>query len=241
MDTGEQLRLMRESAAMSLRRMASRTHFTPGYLSRVETGDKPATEAVIAAYEQVLGIGLDTGHVNRREFLAVAATAAANAELVRELAASIAGGDATTLTVVQTSYGVDRAVAAVADRASLVRLRRWAVDEDNPVCRVNAAGILAKVPGQNDAGLAVDTLRRDGDVADRDRWNVSPTGRSSPCSACNAPHSTRSSKTSNATDSSPSATPPSTSSTPPDSPAWPPDDATIRWLCSVGSWVSPRV
>jgi hypothetical protein len=26
-----------------------------------------------------------------------------------------------------------------------------------------------------------------------------------------------------------------------DSPAWPPDDATIRWLCSVGSWVSPRV
>jgi Domain of unknown function (DUF4158) len=34
---------------------------------------------------------------------------------------------------------------------------------------------------------------------------------------------------------------PSTSSTPPDSPAWPPDDATMRWLCSVGSWVSPRV
>jgi hypothetical protein len=24
-------------------------------------------------------------------------------------------------------------------------------------------------------------------------------------------------------------------------PAWPPDDATIRWLCSVGWWVSPRV
>jgi hypothetical protein len=23
--------------------------------------------------------------------------------------------------------------------------------------------------------------------------------------------------------------------------AWPPDDATIRWLCSVGWWVSPRV
>ena len=28
---------------------------------------------------------------------------------------------------------------------------------------------------------------------------------------------------------------------PPHSPAWPPHDATIRWLCSVGSWVSPRV
>ncbi|MFD4339019.1 hypothetical protein ACFWPP_17825 [Streptomyces anulatus] len=37
------------------------------------------------------------------------------------------------------------------DKASTVSLRRWRLDGDVPILRVNAAGILAKLPGQGQA------------------------------------------------------------------------------------------
>ncbi len=52
--TGELLRNLRELASIGLRRMASRTNFTPGYLSLVERGEKPVTPAVLDAYRTVL-------------------------------------------------------------------------------------------------------------------------------------------------------------------------------------------
>lgn len=52
--TGELLRELRELASLGLRRMAARTAFTPGYLSQVETGQKPVTPAVLDAYRTVL-------------------------------------------------------------------------------------------------------------------------------------------------------------------------------------------
>ena len=39
----------------------------------------------------------------------------------------------------------------MADRGTVAHLRRWMDDGNNPVLRVNAAGILAKVPGQVEA------------------------------------------------------------------------------------------
>ncbi|MGN2640955.1 helix-turn-helix domain-containing protein [Nocardia takedensis] len=52
--TGELLRELRTAAAIGLRRMAGKTSFTPGYLSLVETGQRPVTDAVLEAYRTVL-------------------------------------------------------------------------------------------------------------------------------------------------------------------------------------------
>src|SRR5688572_21294731 len=53
--TGERLRQARESAGVSLARMAALSHFSKGHLSNVETGRRAATPDVVLAYEQVLG------------------------------------------------------------------------------------------------------------------------------------------------------------------------------------------
>jgi len=49
------LRAAREAAGISLRHLASRAHFTPSYLSLVETGKRPVTPQLVLAYELVLG------------------------------------------------------------------------------------------------------------------------------------------------------------------------------------------
>jgi hypothetical protein len=46
-------------------------------------------------------------------------------------------------------------------------LRRWLDDGDNPVLRVNAAGILAKVPGQLEAARVTAALSHDTEVRAR--------------------------------------------------------------------------
>ncbi|MFV2019842.1 helix-turn-helix domain-containing protein [Micromonospora sp. LOL_023] len=54
-DIGEKLRAARESAGISLARMAALSHFSKGHLSNVEAGRRTATADVMIAYEQVLG------------------------------------------------------------------------------------------------------------------------------------------------------------------------------------------
>ncbi|WP_245562669.1 helix-turn-helix domain-containing protein [Nocardia araoensis] len=66
--TGELLRELRTVAGIGLRRMASRTCFTPGYLSLVETGQRPVTAAVLEAYRSVLSdptLGLESVDLER--------------------------------------------------------------------------------------------------------------------------------------------------------------------------------
>lgn len=53
--TGPLLRELRTAAGIGLRSMAAKTHFSPAYLSEVETGCKTVTPAVIDAYRRVLG------------------------------------------------------------------------------------------------------------------------------------------------------------------------------------------
>ncbi|WP_378737135.1 helix-turn-helix domain-containing protein [Nocardia brasiliensis] len=57
MSDGERLRAARVAAGKSLRRMAFHVHFAPSYLSLVETGKRPVTPEIVAAYELVLGAG----------------------------------------------------------------------------------------------------------------------------------------------------------------------------------------
>lgn len=161
MTVGEALRAARNAASISLCVMAIRTHYSKPYLSMVETGKRPATTDVIKAYERVLGIGQLGDDVNRRDFFKVASLVAGNTKIAAELAASIAGNDPGPLAIVQTTHGTDLAVATLADGGTVAHLRRWLENGDSPVLRVNAAGILAKVPGQVEASRVTAALTRD--------------------------------------------------------------------------------
>lgn len=164
MTVGEVLRAAREAAGISLRAMASRTHYSKPYLSLVETGKRAATTEVVRAYERVLGVGQLGDEVNRRKFFKVARLVAANTAIATELAASIASNDPGPLAVVQTTHGTDLAIATLADHGTVAHLRQWLNEGDNPVLRVNAAGILAKVPGQGEAAHVSAALSRDAEV-----------------------------------------------------------------------------
>jgi hypothetical protein len=68
------------------------------------------------------------------------------AAIARDLAATIAAGDAGPLARVQTTHAVDHAIQrlAVQDKATVGRLLAWMEGGADAVLRVNAAGILAK-------------------------------------------------------------------------------------------------
>ena len=167
MTVGEALRAARNAADISLSAMATRTHYSKSYLSLVETGQRAATTDVISAYERVLGIGLLGDGVNRRNFIRTAGLVAGNAKLAAELTASVAGNDPGPLTTVQTTHGTDLAIAILVDQGTVAHLRRWLDDGDDAVLRVNAAGILAKIPGQCEVSRVMAALGRDTDVRRR--------------------------------------------------------------------------
>ncbi|MCF3101241.1 helix-turn-helix domain-containing protein [Streptomyces roseoverticillatus] len=54
---GEELRRLRQQRGMSLAGLSRLVHYTKGYLSRVETGEKPMTPEVARRCEDVLGAG----------------------------------------------------------------------------------------------------------------------------------------------------------------------------------------
>ncbi|GAA5062255.1 helix-turn-helix domain-containing protein [Streptomyces similanensis] len=102
--------------------------------------------------------------VNRRGFLGLSALTVTHGALATEMAASIAGSDPVPLARVQTTHGADIVTASMADKASTVHLRRWMLDGDVPILRVNAAGILAKLPGQGQADQVARVLAHDEEV-----------------------------------------------------------------------------
>ena len=102
--------------------------------------------------------------MKRREFLSLSALAVAHRKVATELTASIAGGDAGSLAMVQTTHGTDLVIAAITDKSSARRLHGWMTDGDSPVLRVNAAGILAKIPGQDAAEDVAMVLGADADL-----------------------------------------------------------------------------
>lgn len=159
-DVGASLRAARQAAGISLSVMADRTHYSKSYLGLVETGKRPVTPEVGKAYERVLGVGLGDD-VNRRSFLEVTAAVAANARLVGELTASLAGKDPLPLATVQTTHGADLAMASLVDRSTVQTLDRWMRDGETSTLRVNAAGILAKLPAQEMSQDVVTVLSHD--------------------------------------------------------------------------------
>jgi hypothetical protein len=138
------------------------TNFGRTHLGNVETGTRHATPAVIEAYERTLG-----DHLDRRTFLSVATGAAAQALIAREIFSSIAGSDPGPLAAVQTTHATDLTIASHVDLAARKRLRAWMRDGADPVLRVNAAGIMAKIKDQETAGSVVTVLTHDAAVSTR--------------------------------------------------------------------------
>lgn len=103
--------------------------------------------------------------VKRRSFISLAALTVAHGKRATEMVASVAGGDALPLTTVQTSHGTDLVIAALADVEARRRLDAWMTGGDNAVLRVNATGILAKLPGQGAAERVGDVLEDDAEVS----------------------------------------------------------------------------
>ncbi|MDG4810455.1 helix-turn-helix transcriptional regulator [Micromonospora sp. WMMD1120] len=68
-DLGETLRQHRRAAGLSLRRLAELTAYDFGYLGQIERGDRPATAAVVVAYDRALSAGgaLETAFQTRHE------------------------------------------------------------------------------------------------------------------------------------------------------------------------------
>jgi hypothetical protein len=124
--------------------MAKRTGFSRSYLGNAETGERAVTPALIRAYEKVLGDDL-----NRRELLIGAVSALVVAGVPDEavdIAASVRADRYRVLASAQTSHEVDKTIAALVaqDTPSLAALTKW-TRTGEPVLRVNASGILAKV------------------------------------------------------------------------------------------------
>jgi transcriptional regulator with XRE-family HTH domain len=102
--------------------------------------------------------------MNRREFLSLSALTVAHRKLAAELTASIAGSDAGPLATVQTTHGTDLVISALTDAGSRRHLTAWMGDGETPILRVNAAGILAKLPGQGAAEQVANVLEADAEV-----------------------------------------------------------------------------
>ncbi|WP_280500451.1 helix-turn-helix domain-containing protein [Nocardia farcinica] len=83
--TGELLRELRCAAGIGLRRMAAQTHYTPSYLSLVETGRRPVTEGVLERYRAVLADPVLDGVDVRRLGATVADPSGAGAAGVADL------------------------------------------------------------------------------------------------------------------------------------------------------------
>ncbi|MFF2554154.1 helix-turn-helix transcriptional regulator [Nocardia sp. NPDC058058] len=93
MESGSLLRAAREAAGVGLREIAALTHYSPSYLSLIESGKRTVPAEVVAAYQCALGESADGEQ--------------AGAEWIQRVAASDIGGDA-----------LDRLEAAVDDLAS---------------------------------------------------------------------------------------------------------------------------
>ncbi|UQW99189.1 helix-turn-helix transcriptional regulator [Streptomyces sp. RerS4] len=102
--------------------------------------------------------------VKRRSFLALGTLVAAHGTLAGELVSSVAMRDPGPLMAVQTTHGTDIVIASWTDKASTMNLRRWMNEGEAPILRVNAAGILAKQPGQDQAFEVARVLEHDEEV-----------------------------------------------------------------------------
>jgi transcriptional regulator with XRE-family HTH domain len=102
--------------------------------------------------------------VDRRAFLSLTALAATHGKLASEMVSSLAARDPGPLATMQTTHATDLLIASKVEPSSARSLERWMTDGSDAVLRVNAAGILAKLPGQAAASKVARTLTHDAET-----------------------------------------------------------------------------
>lgn len=135
---------------------------------RWETGKVIPGKFWLSHLAQVFDMPLDVltsqaklSRMNRRAFMSLSALTVAHGKLASEMVASIAQSDFGPLTKVQTTHGTDLVIASFTDSPARRRLRTWMHDGDSPILRVNATGILAKVPDEDTAERVATVLEND--------------------------------------------------------------------------------
>lgn len=143
--------------------MAARTGFSRSYLGNIETGERPVTVAVIAAYERVLETAMNRRHLLLGSLAALAAVSTDDSAV--RIAHGIQDGHSSVLIDQQTSHQTDREIARLlaASDTSLTTLLSW-TRRGKPLLRVNAVGILAKTGAAPLDSDIIGTLRGDHDV-----------------------------------------------------------------------------
>lgn len=181
MPIGQLIRDLRERKHLTQRQLAEELAISAGdptgapgrdAVKRWESGRVIPGRHWILHLSHVLGVPVDTlaaeatlDRMNRRAFLGLAGLTVTHGALAAELAASIAGHDAGPLASVQTTHSADIVTASLlTDKAATKTLHRWMGDGETSILRVNAAGILAKVPGQGEADEVTRVLVHDEDV-----------------------------------------------------------------------------
>jgi transcriptional regulator with XRE-family HTH domain len=172
---GSLIRDLRDSRGWSQNQLADalcqvsgRPTISRDEVKRWETGKVIPGRFWIRYLSRVFDVPLDLltseamlSRMDRRGFLGLSALTVAHGKLAAEMTGSIAMSDTGPLASVQTTHGVDLVIASLVDRPSRTRLRRWMNEGDSAVLRVNAAGILAKTPGQDPATEVAQVLAHD--------------------------------------------------------------------------------
>ncbi|MDT3398486.1 helix-turn-helix transcriptional regulator [Streptomyces sp. B1866] len=171
MAIAQMIRDLRESLGLSQGDLALRlqqatgTRITREYISRWErhVGGVIPSESWLKPLAQVLEVPFAAltyeatlSRMNRRTFVNLAALASTHGPAANELVTSIAGNDPGPITAIQTTHATDLLIASLTDKTARKRLKQWMGDGSTPLLRVNAMGILAKVPGQD---FSVDVCR----------------------------------------------------------------------------------
>jgi hypothetical protein len=110
MESGALLRAAREAAGITLRTMAERTHYSAGYLSLIENGQRPTPGGVVVAYQRVLGT-TDLGRLTS----AARSAASADAGTLSEVAVMLGA-----LRRIEDSTGVMAVLPAVRGMSAMV-------------------------------------------------------------------------------------------------------------------------
>jgi transcriptional regulator with XRE-family HTH domain len=118
---GEQLRVAREAAGLSLAQMARRTCYGKSYLGNVETGKRRATPDVVLAYERALGDEMQRRGLLTGLAASVVAPAAVGALIHRGFQAALDGtGAADKWQERAQRYGQDYMVTGAAELQAIL-------------------------------------------------------------------------------------------------------------------------
>lgn len=157
-EIGPLLRAARQDAGLSLAAMAKLTHYSKPYLGQVETGERVATVAVIAAYEQALGADMWRKDITHPGMVQVKGQAR-----IKALRLSVESGEPDVFASAPTAHATDVAVGSRLTPDGVAQFHRWMVDVEgaSSTLRTNALSVVAKLPGKANADLVVQVLEDD--------------------------------------------------------------------------------